>query len=349
MSISGIQADVESERRLRAPSGQQASLEDSLAELVRLADSSGLLRTRSSTSHAASARGQHAEYETSDSGIQAGAKNERPLRAPGQQASLEDSLAELVRLADSSGLLRTRSSSHAVSAHGQHAEYETSVSGIQAGAKNERPLRAPGQQASLEDSLAGLARVADSSGFLRTRSSSTSQTVSMPGKSDPGPTPQPSIDVAPDEPTGTASFDVESWLASKIGKAYLPGGWTLKILALEFVSGVVLVAAAFGLRGGAPGQMKAPPPVAAAEGTTTAAQRSDETVATLSELPRTRRTRLGSRSPSRVSLRSGSRSILAMTPRSVTRIRWQTWLQHHQARRSRQLDCQSRRRSKRRQ
>ena len=278
------------------------------------------------------------------SGIQADVESERRFRTlSGKQASLEESLAELVRFADSSGLLRTRSSSsHAVSAHGQREENETSVSGIQA--------RAPsGQQASLEDSLAALVRLADSSGFLRTRSSSTSQAVSMPGQADPEPTLQPSIDVAPGEPTGIASFDIESWLASKISKAYLPGGWTLKILALELVAGVVLVAAAFGLRGGAPGQMRAPLPVAAAEGTTTAAQRSGETVATLSELPRTRRTRLGSRSPSRVSLRSGSRSILAMTPRSVTRIRWQTWLQHHQARRSRQLDCQSRRRSKRRQ
>jgi hypothetical protein len=204
------------------------------------------------------------------SGIQADVESERRFRTlSGKQASLEESLAELVRFADSSGLLRTRSSSsHAVSAHGQREENETSVSGIQAGAKNERRLRAPGQQASLEDSLAALVRLADSSGFLRTRSSSTSQAVSMPGQADPEPTLQPSIDVAPGEPTGIASLDIESWLASKIGKAYLPGGWTLKILALELVAGVVLVAAAFGLRGGAPGQMRAPLPVAAAEGTT---------------------------------------------------------------------------------
>jgi hypothetical protein len=218
------------------------------------------------------------EHEMSISGIQADVETERRLRVPSaQQASLEDSLAELVRFADSSGLLRTRSSSsHAVSAHGQREENETSVSGIQA--------RAPGQQASLEDSLAALVRLADSSGFLRTRSSSTSQAVSMPGQADPEPTLQPSIDVAPGEPTGIASLDIESWLASKISKAYLPGGWTLKILALELLAGVVLVAAAFGLRGGSPGQMKALPPVAAAEGATTAAQRSGETVAPLSDV-----------------------------------------------------------------
>jgi hypothetical protein len=241
---------------LRAP-GQQASLEDSLAELVRLADSSGFLRARSSSSHAASTHGQHVELETGVSGINAGEKNERRLRAPRGQQALA-SLAELVRrLADSSGLLRMRSSSHAASTHSQHVEYETGVSRIQADEKHERRLRAPGQQATLEDSLAEMVRLADSSGFLRARL--TSQTVCMPGQADAEPTMQPSIDVAPGEPAGIAFFDIESWLASNIGKSYLPGGWTLKILALELIAGVVLVAAAFGLRPGVPG-VKAPPP-----------------------------------------------------------------------------------------
>jgi hypothetical protein len=219
------------------------------------------------------------------SGLQADVESEGRLRATGQQPSLEDSLADLVRLADSSGLLRTRSSaSHAVSAHNQREENETSVSGIQAGAKYERALRASVQQASLKDSLAEVARLANSSGFLRMRSSSTSQAASMPGQADPEPTLRPSIDSAPGDPTGIAPFDIESWLASKVPKAYLPGGWTLKILALELVAGAVLVATAFELGGNAPGQMKAAPPVAAEEGTTPSAQRSGETVATLSDV-----------------------------------------------------------------
>jgi hypothetical protein len=225
------------------------------------------------------------------SGIQGGAESERRLRAPGShQASLEDSLAEMVRLADSSGLLRTRSSStsQAVSSPGQREVHEMNITGVQASAESERRSCAPGsQQASLEDALAELVR---SSGLLRTRSSSTSQALSMPGQADPEP-PQPLgmaalqslIDVAPDEPTGMASTDIESPLASKIGNAYLPGSWTLKISALVLVAGAVLVGAAFGLRGGAPGQSKAPPFVAAAEGSTRAAQRNGEAVATLSD------------------------------------------------------------------
>jgi hypothetical protein len=156
------------------------------------------------------------------SGIQAGAESERRLRAPGShQASLEDSLAEMVRLADSSGLLRTRSSStsQAVSTPGQREVYEMNVSGVQASAESERRSRAPGsQQASLEDSLAELVR---SSGLLRARSSSTSQALSMPGQADTEPPQplgmaalQPLIDVAPDEPTGMGSVDIESPLAS---------------------------------------------------------------------------------------------------------------------------------------
>src|SRR5271166_3362282 len=98
MSMSGIPADVESERRFRAP-GQPAGLEDSLAELVRLADSSGLLRARSSsTSQALSTPGQREVHELNISGVQASAETERRSRALGsQQASLEGSLAELVR------------------------------------------------------------------------------------------------------------------------------------------------------------------------------------------------------------------------------------------------------------
>jgi hypothetical protein len=213
-------------------------------------------------------------------GIQADAESERRLPALGQQASLEDSLAELVRLA----LLRTRSSSsRAVSMTGQREDYETSVSGIQAGAENERPWRAPRREVSLEDSLAELVRLADSSGLLRTRSSSTSQAVSMPGRPDTEPTLQPSIDVAPGEPTGTASVDIESSLASKIGNAYLPGGPTLKISVLALVAGAALVGAVFGLRGDAPGQSKAPFDSAPEGSSTTAAQRGRETVATPSD------------------------------------------------------------------
>jgi len=225
------------------------------------------------------------------SGIKAGAESERRLRAPGShQASLEDSLAEMVRLADSSGLLRTRSSStsQAVSTPGQREVYEMNISGVQAGAESERRLRAPGShQASLEDSLAEMVR---SSGLLRARSSSTSQALLMPGQADTEPPQplgmaalQPLIAVAPDEPTGMASVDIESPLASKIRNAYLPGSWTLKISALVMVAGAVLVGAAFGLRGGAPGQSKAPPFVAAAEGSTRAARRNGEAVATLSD------------------------------------------------------------------
>ena len=76
MSVSGIQAGAESERRLRAPGSHQASLEDSLAEMVRLADSSGLLRTRSSsTSQAVSTPGQREVYEMNISGVQASAES----------------------------------------------------------------------------------------------------------------------------------------------------------------------------------------------------------------------------------------------------------------------------------
>ncbi len=54
MRVSGVQAAAEInldefERRLRSSGSQQASAEDLLAELVRLVESSGLVRTRSSS------------------------------------------------------------------------------------------------------------------------------------------------------------------------------------------------------------------------------------------------------------------------------------------------------------
>ena len=89
--------------------------------------------------------------------------------------------------------------------------------------------------------------------------------------------------LAPDEPTGTASVDIEAPLASKFGNAYLRGGQTVKVSALVVAAGAVLIGAAFELEGGAPGQPKGPPFVAVAERSTNAPQRSGETVATLSD------------------------------------------------------------------
>ncbi len=168
-----------------------------------------------------------------------------------------------------------------------------SVSGIQAAAEInldefERRLRSPGsQQASAEDLLAALVRLIDSSGPLRKRSPTA---VSMLGQTDAEPpqplemaTLPPLVDLAPDERTGTASVYIEAPLASKFGNAYLPGGWTLKISALALAAGAVLVGAAFGLEGGAPGQPKGPPFVAAAVGSTNAPQRNGGDVATLSD------------------------------------------------------------------
>jgi hypothetical protein len=86
--------------------------------------------------------------------------------------------------------------------------------------------------------------------------------------------------VAPDELTGTASVDIEAPPASKFGDAYLPGGWTLKVSALALAAGAVLFGAAFGLKGGTPGQPKAPLFVAAVDGSTKAPQRDGEFVAT---------------------------------------------------------------------
>ena len=166
-----------------------------------------------------------------------------------------------------------------------------SVSGIQAAAEInldefERRLRSPGsQQASAEDLLRELVRLVDSSGPLGKRSPSLSQAVSMLGQTDAEPpqplemaTRQPLVDMAPDQRTETAS---EVPLASKFGNAYLPTGWTLNVSALALAVGAVLIGAAFWFKGGAPGQPKAPPFVAAADGSTNAPQRNGETVATL--------------------------------------------------------------------
>ena len=188
-------------------------------------------------------------------------------------------------------------------------EYEMSVSGKQAAAEVnldefERRLRSPSsQQTSAEDLLAELALLVDSSALLPTRSPWPSQV-----QTDIEPPPleiatlQPVNDVEPDEPTRTASVDIEAPRASKFGDAYRrdpidvdlstgrrSGGWTLKVWALALAAGAALIAAVFALKGGAPGQPNAPPFVASADGSTKAPQRSDETVATSSDAGATTR------------------------------------------------------------
>jgi SPOR domain len=103
-------------------------------------------------------------------------------------------------------------------------------------------------------------------------------------------------DLEPDEPTSTASVDIEAPRASKFGDAYRrdpigvdsaterrSGGWTLKVWALALAAGAALIGAVFAPKGGAPGQPNVPPFVASADGSTKAPQRSDETVATSSD------------------------------------------------------------------
>jgi hypothetical protein len=188
-------------------------------------------------------------------------------------------------------------------------EYEMSVSGKQSAAEInldefERQLRSPGsQQTSVEDLLAELGWLVDSSALLRTRSPWPSQAVSMPGQTDIEPpqplkiaTLQPAIDVEPDEPTRTAPVNIEAPRASKLDDAYRrdptgvdsaaerrSGGRTLKVWTLAVAAGAALIGAVFAPKGGAPGQPNVPPFVASADGSTKAPQRSDETVATLSD------------------------------------------------------------------
>ena len=122
----------------------------------------------------------------------------------------------------------------------------------------------------------------------------------MPGQTDMEPpqplkiaTLQPVVDVELDEPTRTASVDIEAPRASKLGDAYgrdpigldssterRSGGWTLKVWALALAAGAALIAAVFASKGGAPGQPNAPPFVASTDGSTKAPRASDETVAT---------------------------------------------------------------------
>jgi SPOR domain len=194
-------------------------------------------------------------------------------------------------------------------------ECEMSVSGKQAAAEInldefECRLRSPGgEQTGAEDLLAELAWLVDSSAPLRTRSPWPSQAVSMPGQTDVEPpqpleiaTLQPVINVEPDEPTRTASVNIEAPRASKFGDAYRrdpigvdssterrSGDWTLKVWALALAAGTALIAAVFAPKGGAPGQPNTPPFVASADRSTKAPQRSDETIATSSDADATRR------------------------------------------------------------
>jgi hypothetical protein len=189
-------------------------------------------------------------------------------------------------------------------------EYEMSVSGRQAAAEInldefERRLRSPGsQQTSVEDLLA-----VDSSALLRTCSPWPSQAVSMPrqtGIEPPQPleiaTLQPVIDVERDEPTRTASVDIEAPRGSKFGDAYRrdpvgvdsaterrPGAWTLKVWALALAAGAAVIGAVLAPKGGAPGQPNVPPFVGSADGSTKAPQQGDETVATSSDASATPR------------------------------------------------------------
>jgi hypothetical protein len=138
-------------------------------------------------------------------------------------------------------------------------EYEMSVSGKQAAAEInldefERRLRSPGsQETSVEDLLA-------------------------------------------DEPTRTASVNIEAPRASKLDDAYRrdpigvdsaterrSGARTLKVWALAVAAGAALIGAVFAPKGGAPEQPNVPPFVASADGSTKAPERSDETVAILSD------------------------------------------------------------------
>jgi hypothetical protein len=190
-----------------------------------------------------------------------------------------------------------------------------SVSGKQAAAEInldefERRLRSPGsEQTSAEDLLAELAWLVDSSSPLRTRSPWPSQAVLMPGQTDIEPpqqleiaTLQPVVGVEPDEQTRTASVDSEAPRASKFGDAYRrdpigvdsaterrSGGWTLRVWALALAAGTAMIAAVFAPKGGAPRQPNAPPFVASADGSTKAPQRSDQTVATSSDVDATPR------------------------------------------------------------
>ena len=90
------------------------------------------------------------------------------------------------------------------------------------------------------------------------------------------------------------------------------------------VAGAVLVGAAFGLRGAAPRQSKAPPFVAAAEGSNRAAKRMVRPSRTLSDAGAIPLKDITQPVPVKVVSSSGSRSSLAITPRSVTRLRRQT-------------------------
>jgi hypothetical protein len=125
----------------------------------------------------------------------------------------------------------------------------------------------------------------------------------MPGRTDTEPlqpletaTLQPSIALAPDEPSGTAFVDVEEPQAYEFGDSYLcdqvgadlaakrgSRGWTLKVSALALAAGAALIGTVFGLKGGAPGHPKAPPLIAAAQAPTKAQQPNVVAVATLSD------------------------------------------------------------------
>jgi SPOR domain len=168
----------------------------------------------------------------------------------------------------------------------------------------ERRLRAPAaQQSNGEDPLAEFLRVIESSGLANGRLSSPAQAVSMASGTAPEAlqpletaTLQPSIVLAPDEPSGTAFLDAEEPQAYEFGDSHLldpsgadlaakrgSRGWTLKVTALALAAGAALIGAVFGLKGGAPGHPKAPPFIAAAQGPTKAQQPNVVAVATLSD------------------------------------------------------------------
>ena len=146
----------------------------------------------------------------------------------------------------------------------------------------ERRLRAPGAQpASAEDPLAELARLIETYGLARGGSPSPAETVSTPGpeavQSLETATPQPSIASAQDEPSGTASADLEaqvsefedSHLHDPNGADLAPErrsqGLTLKVSALALAGATAMIGGVFWHKGGAPRLPAAPPSIAAAQ------------------------------------------------------------------------------------
>ena len=183
-----------------------------------------------------------------------------------------------------------------------------SVAGIRANTEInldelERRVRAPtAQHASAEDALAELVRLIESLGRPPGRSPPPVQTMSKSGPTATEPVQppemaslQPLTGLPPDEPSGTASVDIEEPESSEFASSYLrypdgadlaterlSGGLILKDSALA-LAGVALIGVVFWLNGGAPGRPKAPPFIAAAQGPTKAPEPSSGSVTTSSD------------------------------------------------------------------